>query len=142
MCLQRNVEYGDLRNDGLWSEEAQLPFYLATDSADSSVIEPVKYERAVTVQLVTLDAALRDVSRIRFLKIEAEGAEPEVIAGAREVLSRTDYVAADLGPERGRMRASTLVPVVNTLTQCGFCLVEYNPERSVVLFSRAELATL
>jgi len=45
--------------------------------------------RAVQVPAVTLDEALRDVGEISLLKIDVQGGEMDVLAGARAVLQRT-----------------------------------------------------
>ncbi|WP_234998860.1 FkbM family methyltransferase [Ruegeria sp. AU67] len=96
-------------------------FYLSTEHADSSLFKPETVDDVIAVEKRTLDSALLSFdnsSPIRLLKIEAEGMEPEVLAGAAEALSRAEYVAVDAGPERGG--ENTVPAVVNTLCGCGF----------------------
>jgi hypothetical protein len=72
--------------------------------------------------------------RIRLLKLEAEGAEPEILVGAESVLSRIDYIAADLGPERGLKQEQTATPVINFLLARGFELIDMKFDRVTCLF--------
>lgn len=65
-------------------------------------------------------AALRELETTHTLKIEAEGSEPEVLAGAKQVLSKTLTVLVDCVPERGPKKHATLVPVVNMMLNSGF----------------------
>jgi hypothetical protein len=71
------------------------------------------------------------------LKLEAEGAEIEVIEGAERILSKTRYITADLGFER--KGKSTLPDVTNYLLQKGFEIVEFSSPRIVVLFKNTVL---
>ncbi len=69
----------------------------------ATLFEIEHYDSVREVQATTLDRVLDEagVDPVQLLKLEAEGAEPEVLAGASAHLSRIDYIAADLGPERG-----------------------------------------
>lgn len=51
--------------------------------------------RLESVRTVTLDALCRDIPRIRLIKIDVEGAEVQVLNGARETLRKTDYVVVE-----------------------------------------------
>ena len=39
--------------------------------------------------------------KIKLLKVEAEGAEPEVLLGTAKILKRIEFISVDCGPERG-----------------------------------------
>lgn len=56
--------------------------------------------RRITVQATTLDAACADWSHLDFLKIDAEGAEPIVLDGARAVIARSPRleILLEFGP--------------------------------------------
>jgi hypothetical protein len=118
-----------------------LDFFDKNDTGDSSLIDPGGQAQRIRVQAVRLDAVpefQNFVGRIRLLKLEAEGAEPEILAGAGTVLSKIDYIAVDMGPERGAKAENTVVPVCNHLMQAGFELIRFNHMRCLGLFrSRA-----
>jgi hypothetical protein len=60
--------------------------------------------------------------------------EPEVLAGAGGILPRVEFVAVDVGPERGASRQTTLVDVFNMLYDKGFVLVSENMKKNTFLF--------
>jgi len=95
-------------------------FFLASSSADSSTIEPEKYDRKVTISVRTLDDVCEEKSlnRIDFLKVEAEGAEPEVLRGAKRILNSVCKVAVDVSAER--RGESTWKEVKEILERSGF----------------------
>lgn len=126
----------------LWSKEDRVPFFSNNQTGDSSVFRPQVAHRG-DVELrrtVTLDALLSEHlatgRRIRVLKLEAEGAEPEILLGARRTLEATDFVTADLGPERGPDGATTLVAVCNLLDGHGFRPLDFSHHRISMLFAR------
>lgn len=87
----------------LGDADGQAPFYLNTADADSSLLKPSSDDaEEVMVPVITLSSFVeeRKLSTIDFLKVEAEGAEPEILRGCGEALSRIRQVAIDCGPER------------------------------------------
>ena len=137
--LERNVAPSRAINVGLWDQDGELTFYVASDGADSSLIEPPSYDAVTTVPTRRLDG-LVDYPCIRLLKLEAEGAEPEALAGSSGLFDRIDYIAADLGAERGKEQTSTLPEVTNYLVRNGFDLVAVNHRRVAALFRNTRLA--
>jgi FkbM family methyltransferase len=113
-------------------------FYLASESADSSLISP--QDRPPTgeliVKLETLDSYAKEkgLESVHLLKLEAEGFEPEVLTGGVETLKRTKYVALDAGPERNG--ENTITACFNILYSGGFQLVGANHRQSRFLFAR------
>lgn len=105
-CLRDNVApHPGIATDCaiLWNEACELTFYSAPGRADSSIfLPPGTGVAAFTAQAQTLDAvvARHGLGDIALLKMDAEGAEPEVLQGAAAVLARTRHVAIDTGPER------------------------------------------
>lgn len=57
---------------------------------------------------------------IALFKVEAEGAEPEVLEGATRIMDQINYVAVDAGPERGIAEAPTLAEVVDFMSENDF----------------------
>lgn len=104
-CLKLNLaEYSNVHLYNLVSGNfsGDINFYISSTGADSSIIEPDSFERIEVKKSKTLDSILEELSltKVNFLKIEAEGAEPEVLAGAVKVLTVTEKIAIDCGPER------------------------------------------
>ena len=87
---------------------------------------------------MTLDSFIKKNNlfgkRIKLLKLEAEGLEIEVLQGSLETLKNIDFIAADLGPERGLKQENTIVECSNLLFTNNFDMVGFNTERSTVLF--------
>lgn len=134
-CLARNLPEADVRREGLWNADGTLKFYLKSATADSSLIEIDDYDSVVDVRCRRLDQAL-EPGPIKLLKVEAEGAEPEVLEGASGLLDSCAYVVVDAGPERGREKAETAPTVINYLVPRGFELVRMAHSRIVLLFRR------
>jgi FkbM family methyltransferase len=136
-CIPANVPgVRAVINKALWKECGFVEFYSKNDTADSSVFEVEGFTGKTRVPTLTLDAALAElgIDRVRLLKLEAEGAEPEILAGADESLHRIEYITADLGPERGVRKETTLAPVANLLLARGFELVDVYKPRLICLF--------
>lgn len=125
-------------NKALWNSNKILRFYEKSDTADSSVIEIPDYDNVTEIEAVTLDSycSKADITAIKLLKIEAEGAEPEVLEGAKQVLLSTQYICVDCGFERGISQESTLPAVVNFLLSREFELVDVRKDRFTALFQR------
>lgn len=103
-----------------------LMFYLSTDNANSSAITPSHFDRKVEIEATTLDAVCeaKGINAIDFLKVEAEGFEPEVLKGARVALRITKKVAVDCNPER--MGYPTIDQCRKILEEEGFALMNRN----------------
>ena len=133
-CLDKNSNDSEAYNLGLWNTDGSLEFFISSDGADSSFIRPKIYEQISEIKTVRLDEKLPSDLKIKLLKIEAEGAEPEVIHGVEGLLPNVNFITADLGYERGVMEESTLCPVVNYLLARNFELVSISSGRLVALF--------
>ncbi len=135
-CLQMNVGSAKSRNIGLWNQVGSIPFYVNDSSASSSFVEPPEFTEIAHIAASTLSAEFPS-QQIRLLKLEAEGAEPEVLEGALNILGNIDYISADVGPERGVNEEQTRDFVVNFLLSAGFDLIqEKKGFRKIVLFKR------
>jgi FkbM family methyltransferase len=121
----------------LWHSEEELTFYDSNASGDSSLIPPAEqHAGTTTINATTLEKLISEaeVERIKLLKIEGEGAEPEILEGGRAVLSQVDNCAVDCGPERGVDRDHVIPQVVNLMTGAGFEVVDVNLERQIFWF--------
>jgi FkbM family methyltransferase len=136
-CLTENVAPSATHNVGLWDSDGALDFYVSSQMADSSLIEPPDYDEVISVPTRRLDGLLKH-SAIKLLKLEAEGAEPEAIAGCEGLLDRIEYISADLGFERGVGQTSTLGAVTNYLLKRGFEIVANGQKRLTVLYRNTQ----
>lgn len=131
-CLEQNVCPSVVHNVGLWNEEGELNFYISSQGADSSLIEPQEYNEIIKSKVLRLDEFVS--SNVKCLKLEAEGAEPEILEGLGDKLSLVEYICADLGYERGVDCESTFAPVTNFLLSKGFELIDVQHGRICALY--------
>ena len=117
-CLERNT--ASLRNVSifpyaLWKENARLRLHGSIDTTQSSLIEDGKSNsRDADVEAWPLDLVQPIVRLpvIDFMKIDGEGVEPEILAGAVRTLRRTRVLGVDVGASdrrqnlRGRVEAA------------------------------------
>ncbi len=131
-CLKKNISQHEVHQVALWNQDGVLSFYLSSQEADSSLIEPPSYNNVIKVNARRLDSYIR--SEIKLLKLEAEGGELEVLEGLNNKIHLIEYISADLGPERGKISLSTFVPVKNYLEAQNFSLISTNHQRYTFLF--------
>ena len=129
----------ETRRSALWNETMTLPFYSKPESAGSSLFKVGGEFRRVEVNAIRLDSTLgpsrlRGTSGTVIFKIEAEGAEPEVLEGAVETLAQVDWVAIDCGYERGVERAHTFVETNTFMQDHGFRLWRAQLRRVTALY--------
>lgn len=135
-CLKLNCEDVRLLNIGLWNTNGILPFFVSDEWASSSFIEPPAYSEIIQIPARTLSETFPN-TKIRLLKLEAEGAEPEVLEGALQILDNIDYISVDVGPERGVHEEETRENVVKLLTANNFSILRENPNyRKTIIFKR------
>ncbi len=133
ICLKYNVGIDKCKNLGLWKTSITEQFYVNDKHASSSFIEPPNYTKIIDISAVTL-ASEYPYRKIKLLKLEAEGAEPEVLYGAATILNNIHYISADVGPERGKFEESTQNEVVEFLSKNNFVIERKNQFRKTILF--------
>ena len=69
------------------------------------------------------------------LKIDAEGAEPEVLRGCSKIINNIDFISVDCGAERGMNQTTTFQEVFEILTKYNFEIVDIYQQRLTVLFT-------
>ena len=126
--LKKNVdlEFSECVNRALGERNETLNFYVCTEKGDSSLVEPPFYTEIVDVEVVRLDDLCNEfgIKRIKLLKLEAEGYEPEILNGAAGVLNSIEYIAVDGGYERGRDNEQTLTRITNFLLEHNFKMTD------------------
>jgi FkbM family methyltransferase len=129
--LERNIADNGLEVTAIaaaiGAARARAKFLVTRDVSFSSLFETNRSHDAtpIEVEVATLDAALSDVKAIDLLKIDVEGGEAAVLAGARDLLGRShraivqfEYSHKNLSPERYR----ELRGVIASLQALGFKL--------------------
>jgi FkbM family methyltransferase len=127
-CIRRNVAGidGHVYQCAASNTDGSAILFYTPRTADSSLLEPPEYDATYEVPTRRLDSLLRENAmsgrRIRLLKVEAEGSELEVLEGAGDMLRNVDWIAADLGFERGLEQRATAPEVIPFLLDNGFRL--------------------
>jgi len=146
-CLKRNSEglKSDLYKLALGESCGFQTFYYSPSGADSSLFQPLHTESQYEIEVKSLDCLLREAQhsekRIRFLKLEAEGGELEILMGAIKSLPYIDFIGADLGFEKGILEESTAPAVIEFLLGHGFSIVEFTYPAIIRILFRNNLVT-
>lgn len=104
-ALTRNLERFDdveIVNRAVWSESGRLQFNLADDPSEGSIldVDDTTVSDVVTLEAISVSdlAEEFDIETVDFLKVEAEGVEPEVLEGIGDLDVRK--IAVECSPER------------------------------------------
>jgi len=135
ILLKNMGGYGCLHNIALWDTHAELNLYEKGISADSSLLEVANYESKILVSAIPMDSIDIEGNKL-FLKIEGEGAEPEILRGAVNTLKFCELISVDCGFERGLDQTSTLFEVYDVLEKYDFKPRIINKNRLTTLYSR------
>jgi len=127
-CLKVNITSDTVKIYGFPLGEVNETrlFYSAPKNADSSLIKPRTKSKKKLIDIYTLDSIPFSFgeSNSVLLKMDAEGAEPEVLKGATLTLAKIKWVAIDVGPEREGK--GTYREVQEILKQSGFKVWKYS----------------
>ena len=142
--LQHNVKNQNLVNKAAWkTTEKIINFYLKDDYSDSSLIKINDFTNIIPIQTITLDEIIDEIfckisdvnkKKIKLIKIDAEGAEPEVLMGLDKKLKNVHYITVDCGFERGIEKENTLAECTNYLLKNNFKIINFAQERTTILF--------
>lgn len=115
-------------NQGLGDSNKFLDFYINEKEADSSVIKPIRFDSIKTIKVSKLDDYIdeKKIDKIKLLKVEAEGFEPEILKGCERNINKFSYIAIDGGNERGINQEETMTQQLNFLMSKGFQIKEIN----------------
>ena len=127
----------------LGDKNERKEFYYEPENANSSLIKPHEFRSSYDLDVITIDyfSKIQNISnkKIKLLKLEAEGFEPEILKGSGKILSNIEYVAADLGPERGFKKECTMAEVTSILCKNNFEMIYFGyPPRITALFRNNE----
>jgi FkbM family methyltransferase len=121
--LKKNVNNKSVFiNKALGNINKTLPFYVSTEEADSSLVKPSYFTNEIKVSVVRLDSLIKElnINKIKLLKIEAEGYEPEILEGLGNSINICEYIAVDGGYERGEKQEQTFTTISNYLLKNDF----------------------
>jgi hypothetical protein len=97
-------------------------------------------EEGIEVPLRRLDDLLRDIPRVRLLKIDVEGSEKFVIQGAPDVLKRTDYVYFEAYDQHARGYGYQMSDVAKLLKASSFDVPTFDSSTCInVLASNTDM---
>lgn len=135
-CMKKNVTSPNFQayNLPLWNEEKEISFYAANELHDSSCFETENYTHITKKKTSTLNNLLINEKEIKLLKVEAEGAEPEILQGANKILNKVKFITVDVGAEKGLNYETTIVDTIKFLEQNNFQLIQFGTPRLVCLF--------
>ena len=141
-ALQKNVT--NAFNFGLWNENTDLEFFSDNDTGDSSfILAKSNYNAKYKMKVVRLSDFIFENNltlgySIGLLKVEAEGAELEVLEGSVELFPFIKYITVDCGFERGLKSESTLPQVLNFLLKYGFEILNVSRTRLIILLKNSK----
>ena len=103
-CLKANtssLSRVSIHDTLIWKENADIAFFSAPNTADSSVFDEGQGEK-ITKPAVTVERFCADnmIAQIDLLKCDAEGAEPEILEGIGAMFPHIRVIALDTGAER------------------------------------------
>lgn len=130
---------GTLYNKALWNKSnEEIDFYINDWLNDSSCIEIKEFDEIIKVKTVTLDEVIKKINKkIKLIKIEAEGAEPEVLYGLNEQINKVHFITIDAGPERNN--ETTIIECLNYLNESNFELIGFDKDRIGLLFKNRNI---
>tara|TARA_Y100000389_G_C17374144_1_gene470705 strand:+ start:275 stop:1000 length:726 start_codon:yes stop_codon:yes gene_type:complete len=139
LCLKLNLEGEEnitINSLGLSDRNKNSSFYLRSEHGDSS-LESFATESIIEIETTKLDDY--NYKKIKLLKIDAEGHEFEVLLGGRNTLKYIDYIAVDMGAEKGEGGENTVSSVTNFLLMNDFSIADFNESRTTGLFKNNKL---
>jgi FkbM family methyltransferase len=142
-CLEKNIVGNNVNlvNGVLWKEDGIIQLHSKPNSGDSSVIISETGLPTFEVSSYRLDKLIMRLgfeSLVSILKVEAEGAEPEVIDGAKEHLVYCKYVTFDGGAERGIDKLTTFEVNGQILKKSNFEKIYSSATRDIELWKNLD----
>lgn len=149
--LTRNIEQNDLSdrieavNAAVSHRGGKAKFFVATDGAFSGLRDTGRSPLldTVTVSKIALDkcAPVQALDRIDFLKIDTEGHEAGVLAGAKATLDRSPETFVMLEYSHKNLTEASradLLGELDRLMEAGFSAVAYDDDRKLNSLSKAD----
>lgn len=122
-------------NFGLSNINADKEFYFDSEGGNSSFINFGTNSTKI-LKTMRLDEKV-DLGKIKLLKIDAEGYEPEVLEGAEKLFKKIEYITVDFGAERGINQNTTIIEVNNILLKNNFEMIDFSNFRLIGLYKNS-----
>ena len=138
--LKYNIKNQNVYNLALSNDiNKNIDFYLSDEFGDSSILPIKNYTKKITINTTTLDNEINRISKkIKLIKLEAEGFEPEILQGLINNFHNVEYITIDCGFERGINQESTLAECSNYLIKNKFKMINFGGSpRMVCLFKNS-----
>ena len=134
--LEYNIKNQNLINKGVWNtSNKEIEFFVKDASGDSSIIPIDGFTKKIKIETITLDEVINKINKpIKLIKLEAEGAEPEILDGLKINLNNIKYIAVDCGFERGVKKTSTIAECSNFLINNNFEMINFTNGRVIALY--------
>ncbi len=106
-CLETNCKLNRLRNVTLipraaWNNEGTMPITVRGGFYGMASMKEDK-GNSVLVHTIPLDKVCQKYNRIQMVKIDAEGAEYEILRGAESTLNKVKYLVIECGSDYDRI---------------------------------------
>lgn len=138
-CLKHNtshLENVDIKKILAWNTNSTVKFNLGKNSSDHSVfnVDSHQVRKSVSTKAVRLDTFLSSlgVGSVDFLKLDAEGAEPQVLQGMKDI--KFDKCAVDCSAEY--YGKTTEKSVISILKKRGYKIKKGKESSSNVVYGR------
>jgi len=141
-CLRRNLtryksNRCEIHEVALNNESGEGTFYLQTSSSDSSLIRPSQSSKPIQIKMMRLDELINEdeLDAGSVMKIDAEGAEPEVLQGAEDILDKLSIITVRASYERGSASGEgehTLPECEEILRRNGFECQVYDDDKQLI----------
>jgi FkbM family methyltransferase len=117
-------------NMGLGSREGELTFAAVGVGDDEFA---VTHGKGVTIPGRRLDSIAGDMGKIALIKIDVEGYEQEVLAGATQTLSNTECVLFEASDAHLARHGSSIRSIIQYLADLEFTTVELTHEGHLII---------
>lgn len=123
-------------NIGIWEDETkEISFYINKKNRKKSITKVPGDVDEIKIKTTTLDNFIEKIDKkIKLIKIDTTGSEPEALYGLSKFLSKIEYIVVDACNERGVMETNTIYECLNYMYKNNFHVVNFEIARSCILF--------
>jgi|TARA_B110000037_G_scaffold195428_1_gene231841 FkbM family methyltransferase len=135
-ALTFNCSEKNCYNVGIWENETkEIIFYINKKNKKKSITKVPGDVDEIKIKTTTLDNFIKKIDKkIKLIKIDTTGSEPEALYGLSKFLSKIEYIVVDACAERGVMQKNTISECLNYMYKNNFHVVNFKLARSCILF--------